>query len=666
MIIRHSQVSKKNTATTEEVTMRQQHHHRTVIGASLFLLWILLIVHIRADIPVHCVHENIANNEWLLHLTPSVYALDNFNSARSLSLQHVPMNCTVVNREELSFSKIIRVYLKLPNKVLDADRKEQIGTWTMVYDQGFEVTLKNSRHELSMFAFSNFETLPKSKLIKSKCYETFVGNYRKVVLETGKTMYGCYYAKKTHPKKSDVKVSLPINTLLYKYYDPKGHGKGLNINEKKTQSDDVFDTLMDEIDYRLLRTHGAKSFKNDHNMIEWINTQQDELGWSARAYPHFEEMNEESIARMGGSRQLLVENGGGSSYAFAADERKLLVENGGGSGYAIAADEELTEESARRMLVQNGGRSDYAFAADERKLLVENGGGSGYAIAADRRMLVQNGGRSGYAFAADDELTRQQLDELLESAKGLPENFDWRNVSGQNFVPHVKDQQACGSCYAFAAVTAIESRIRIMTNNSLKPHLAVQDIISCSPFAQKCHGGIPYSVGRHLKDFTLVPESCFKYQGSENVPCESKCTNPEYVVKVKNYTYVGSYYGASNDLNMQQEIYKHGPVAVSYLIYPDFKYYSRGIYKHSGYGYPLKKNRVKNNMNGWEPTTHSVVVTGWGKDPKTGQKFWNVLNSWSEMWGDMGYFKIARGHNEAAIEAEAVAYTPIVIYNNKN
>ncbi|KAG2387751.1 hypothetical protein C9374_001345 [Naegleria lovaniensis] len=473
-----------------------------------------------ADIPVHCVHHNIGNSEWKLYLSPMIYSVKQDEKAHSIQRkQHIPLNCTRMEREDVNVARIVNVYLQLPNIVRSENKNGNvIGTWTMVYDQGFEITLSqyNHNYEMSMFAFSMFEKVNStSELIRSKCHQTFVGNYRKTSYgKQSVTSFGCYYAEKVYPQPTDVKVSLPINTLLYKFYDPKNQGKGLNVNNDQSE----FDSLADELglDLRLMRTNDPKEkFKTDRTLIDWINTQSDDLGWSARSYSQFEQFTNEEMERMNGARSILVDK---------SDLKKP---------------QNLDQEE-----------ENFALAFDE-----------------------------------------------IDFKSPLPENFDWRNVS---------------------AVTAIESRIRIQTKNKLKPLLAVQDIVSCSPYAQKCHGGIPYSIGRHLRDFTLVPESCFPYTGSEHIPCDSKCNNPPYIVKMKDYKYVGDFYGAGNEENMKREIFRHGPV--------------------------------------------SVVITGWGVDPVTGQKYWNVMNSWGERWGDSGFFRIARGNDECAIEAEPVAFYPEVVY----
>lgn len=47
----------------------------------------------------------------------------------------------------------------------------------------------------------------------------------------------------------------------------------------------------------------------------------------------------------------------------------------------------------------------------------------------------------------------------------LPKSFDWRNVSGINYVSPVRNQGSCGSCYAFASMANLESKVRIATRN---------------------------------------------------------------------------------------------------------------------------------------------------------------------------------------------------------
>lgn len=74
------------------------------------------------------------------------------------------------------------------------------------------------------------------------------------------------------------------------------------------------------------------------------------------------------------------------------------------------------------------------------------------------------------------------------------------------------------------------------------------------------------------------------------------------------------------------EIFKNGPVSVAFTVYEDFPTYKSGVYQHTTGG----------ALGG-----HAVKMIGWGVE--NGTKYWLIVNSWNEDWGDKGTFKILRG-----------------------
>jgi cathepsin C len=144
------------------------------------------------------------------------------------------------------------------------------------------------------------------------------------------------------------------------------------------------------------------------------------------------------------------------------------------------------------------------------------------------------------------------VQKLLKGSPGgyLPETWDWRNVDGVNYVPKVRNQGSCGSCYAFASRGMLESRINILTKNSRNVSLSPQDIMDCSPLSQGCSGGFPYLIaGRYGKSYGFVDESCNPYRqkdGTCNLEAKKSCDR-HYVAS---YSYVGGSYGACNEEEM--------------------------------------------------------------------------------------------------------------------
>jgi cathepsin C len=238
-------------------------------------------------------------------------------------------------------------------------------------------------------------------------------------------------------------------------------------------------------------------------------------------------------------------------------------------------------------------------------------------------------------------------EEIQKLAATLPDSFDWRNVSGVNFVSPVRNQGGCGSCYAFSSAGMNEARLRVATNNRVQLVFSPQDIVECSEYSQGCAGGFPYLIGgKYSEDFGMVEEACNPYSDQRASFIDQCHTNTSCVRHYfTHYEYIGGYYGACNEELMRLALVNNGPLAVSFEVYDDFMNYKSGIYHHTG---------LHNRFNPFEITNHAVLLVGYGIQQTTNIKYWIIKNSWGDGWGEEGFFRILRGTNECAIESIAV------------
>ncbi|XP_041350436.1 dipeptidyl peptidase 1-like isoform X2 [Gigantopelta aegis] len=281
-----------------------------------------------------------------------------------------------------------------------------------------------------------------------------------------------------------------------------------------------------------------------------------------------------------------------------------------------------------------------------------------YGGMALEDLVNRAGGRKSRVVGIPKPAPISRHDEL--KVQQLPKQFDWRNQQGRSFVSPIRNQESCGSCYAFASMAMNEARVRIMTNNTMQPVFSPQDIVECSEYSQGnivecseysqgCAGGFPYLIGgKYAEDFGLVKEKCNPYKGIDGKCSTDPSCRRHYSTK---YQYVGGFYGACNEAVLMINLVEYGPIAVGFEVFPDFMHYKGGIYRHTG---------LTDKFNPFELTNHAVLLVGYGVDEASGDKFWIVKNSWGPKWGEEGYFRILRGVDECAFESMGVQAFPIL------
>jgi len=94
----------------------------------------------------------------------------------------------------------------------------------------------------------------------------------------------------------------------------------------------------------------------------------------------------------------------------------------------------------------------------------------------------------------------------------LPESVDW---TAQGAVTPVKNQQQCGSCWAFSATGAMESRYQILTGSLVS--LSEQQLVDCSgPYHNDgCMGGWPDNAFAFAESNAMCSEDNYPYTATD-------------------------------------------------------------------------------------------------------------------------------------------------------
>lgn len=219
----------------------------------------------------------------------------------------------------------------------------------------------------------------------------------------------------------------------------------------------------------------------------------------------------------------------------------------------------------------------------------------------------------------------------------LPSRWDWREAGK---VSPVKDQGACGACYAFALNGAFESRLLIdgaglfdWSENNAK-ECFWEELFDYRPGGRSlgsCNGGNAYMVANQYARFGSVNESCDPYSAND-VACSAGCP---YQKTVLGWSLING--GDIPDPSIiKAYIQTYGPVHTS-------------LYVGNGDAWDTEFNNYDGSYTlyyvGAQPTNHAVLIVGWDDNLSHagGKGAWIVKNSWGTGWGNAGFFTIAYG-----------------------
>lgn len=212
---------------------------------------------------------------------------------------------------------------------------------------------------------------------------------------------------------------------------------------------------------------------------------------------------------------------------------------------------------------------------------------------------------------------------VAPEGKVMAAKLDWREKGA---VTKVKNQGQCGSCWSFSATGSMEGQNQIKNKKLIS--LSEQNLVDCSRDYGNagCNGGLEIFAFAYVKDHGITTEEKYPY-----LALDKKChfNESDSVLKVSGFQRIPS----KNESALLSAVNEIGPISVGIHATANLQHYKKGILDDS--------TCSQTELN------HSVLLVGYGED------YYLIKNSWSEAWGEEGYFRYPRGKNACGIATDA-------------
>ena len=221
------------------------------------------------------------------------------------------------------------------------------------------------------------------------------------------------------------------------------------------------------------------------------------------------------------------------------------------------------------------------------------------------------------------KIVNDPFNYIGDSMEPKRKGFSWNNT---NFLSPVKNQGRCGSCWAFATTTSIETFMR--KKNFTIERLSEQELVDCSEKNHGCNGGIMHEAMNYIIEKEgLATDEEYPYNAS-NSACKINTTRAfgsnisEYMFTIPKSIFDLKY-------SVQQN-----PVTIAIdANNVFFRFYKTGI--------------IDVPRNESQELNHAVLLVGYDYDEKG--LYWIIQNSWGEKWGMDGFCKVRAKENEGVL-----------------